>query len=208
MTAAPSLEQRHRRLPSGPAAGLVAAGVAAIMALAAVALGAASVTGPPALRWAAGAMLLVLVAAAGALCAHAGGHAVFVVFPAAIIAVVWAVVVAGPHPAAGWWLVALSAATVSAGGAMAATVARQRRRPGPLATASLVGATGTSLTPLAPDGIVQIAGESWTARSLSGPLGAGAPVHVVRLEGVRLAVWSEAGAVPDAAELDRWGVEE
>ena len=37
------------------------------------------------------------------------------------------------------------------------------------------------------------------AESVSGPLPAGAPVHVLGVRGVRLEVWSEAGSVPDGS---------
>jgi membrane-bound ClpP family serine protease len=66
----------------------------------------------------------------------------------------------------------------------------------------LRGATGTALTGLTPAGVVQIGGETWSARSVSGPLPAGAPVHALTARGVRLQVWSEAGTIPDATVFD------
>jgi membrane-bound ClpP family serine protease len=53
-----------------------------------------------------------------------------------------------------------------------------------------------AITALAPTGIARVKNETWTAQSVSGPLPAGAPVHVVKVEGVRLLVWSEAGNIP------------
>jgi membrane-bound ClpP family serine protease len=58
------------------------------------------------------------------------------------------------------------------------------------------------VTELTPVGVVQVAGESWTAESVSGRLPAGAPVHVLNVRGVRLEVWSEMGTVPDAKVFD------
>jgi membrane-bound ClpP family serine protease len=70
---------------------------------------------------------------------------------------------------------------------------------------SLRGTDGVALTALSPVGVVQVAGEKWTAESVSGPLPAGAPVHVLGVRGVRLEVWSERGTVPDGRLL---GMEE
>ena len=61
--------------------------------------------------------------------------------------------------------------------------------------------TATMLA-LAPTGVVTVRGETWSAESLSGPLGPGLPVHVVGVEGVRLKVWSVHGVVPGAEILD------
>ena len=54
---------------------------------------------------------------------------------------------------------------------------------------------------MTPTGIVRVNNETWTAQSLSGPLPAGAPVHVVKVEGLRLFVWSEAGDIPGPEAL-------
>jgi membrane-bound ClpP family serine protease len=81
---------------------------------------------------------------------------------------------------------------------IASTALRQRLR-GELAVLPPVrGATGIAVTALTPVGVVQVAGESWSAESVSGALPAGAPVHVLRVRGVRVEVWSEEGTVPDA----------
>jgi len=53
------------------------------------------------------------------------------------------------------------------------------------------GAEGTAITDLSPEGIVRVNGESWSAESLSGPVRAGARVHVVTTQGVRLGVWGD-----------------
>ena len=85
---------------------------------------------------------------------------------------------------------------------LTATALRQRLR-GELALLPPVwGATGVAVTDLTPVGVVQVAGETWSAESVSGPLPAGAPVHALKARGVRLEVWSEAGTVADANILD------
>ena len=63
------------------------------------------------------------------------------------------------------------------------------------------GTDGVAVTSLSPVGVVQVAGEKWTAESVSGPLPAGVPVHVLGVRGVRLEVWSESGTVPDGRML-------
>ena len=136
------------------------------------------------------------------LSAHAGGHAWFVPLPAFSLAVVWALTASSDSRGAGWALVALTA-TAGAGGVVSATTAlRQRRRSELALLPSLRGATGVAITNLTPIGVVQVGGETWSAESVSGPLPAGAPVHVLAARGVRLEVWSEVGRVPDAAVLD------
>jgi membrane-bound ClpP family serine protease len=101
-----------------------------------------------------------------------------------------------------WWLVAMSAGAAGLASLLGATALRQRVRDSSRPLPTLKGASGVSVTPLTPAGVVQVASESWSALSLSGPLPVGVPVHVVRVDGVRLEVWSEAGIVPDERALE------
>lgn len=181
---------------------LAAFSAAVVVGVGAVTFGATSVTTAGSLRWVTALILVVLLAATWLLCAHAGGHAWFVPLPALVLAILWAITVTGDRAAAAWWFVALSAAAAAVGVAVAGTALRQRLRTSWLAVPELPGAEGTALTSLDPVGVVRVAGESWTAKSLSGPLPAGSPVHVVRVHGVRLDVWSEAGTVPDHRTLE------
>jgi membrane-bound ClpP family serine protease len=175
--------------------------VAVVVALGGVAFAAASVSPSGSLRWVTGALLLVLLAGTWLLCAHAGGHAWFVPVPALALAVLWAITISGHDASAAWWLLALSAAAAGTAVVVASVALSQRLRLASLAPPSLRGAEGKALTALDPVGVVRVAGETWTAESLSGSLPAGSAVHVARVDGVRLAVWSEAGAVPDAQSL-------
>ncbi len=61
--------------------------VAVVVLLGGVALAAAEVAAPAAVRWATGIILLVLLVATLVLCAHAGGHAWLVPLPALVLAV-------------------------------------------------------------------------------------------------------------------------
>jgi len=53
---------------------------------------------------------------------------------------------------------------------------------------TLVGAEGTALTDIAPEGQVRAAGEQWSARSTGGAIRAGEGVEVVGREGLHLLV--------------------
>ena len=175
--------------------------VAALAAVGAVGFAIATVADPAAVRWGTGAILLVLLVATGVLCAHAGGHAWFVPLPALAVAVIWVLTTSARPAAAAWWLVALCAVACAAGVLVAGGALRQRLRGTLVGLPELRGTSGVAVTTLAPAGIVRVAGENWSARSVSGPLPEGAPVHVLGVRGVRLDVWSELGNVPDHTML-------
>jgi membrane-bound ClpP family serine protease len=156
------------------------------------------------LAWVTGVFLAGVVAVTVALCVHAGGHVWLVPVPAAALAAVWAVTVgSGNGSGAVAWGLAGGTAAASALALLVALPAlagpKVRIRTG---ADALPAAEGTAVTALSPTGVVRVAGESWTAESLSGPLPAGVPVHVVRVDGLRLQVWSEAGTVPGPEALD------
>lgn len=87
------------------------------------------------------------------------------------------------------WLVVMMTTLVTGFVAvlLGAAVRAIRRAPvtGP---ATLLGQTGTVTSPLAPEGIVHVRGETWVARSESGDLAAGEPVVVVAIDGLKLTV--------------------
>lgn len=66
-------------------------------------------------------------------------------------------------------------------------VSRRTSQGAALGYASLVGATGTTRTTLAPEGSVFVHGERWRATSTTGDIDAGAEVEVERVEGMQ--VW-------------------
>jgi len=53
---------------------------------------------------------------------------------------------------------------------------------------ALVGGAGTAVTDLAPEGLVLLGGEQWSARSVEGRVGSGERVEVVGRDGLRLLV--------------------
>ena len=182
--------------------------VAALAAVGAVVFALATVADPAAVRWGTGVILLLLLVGTGVLCAHAGGHAWFVPLPALAVAVVWAFTASDRSAGAAWWLAALCALGCAGGVLVAAAALRQRVRGALVGLPELRGKTGVAVTPLEPAGVVRIGGENWSAHSASGPLPAGAPVHVLGIRGVRLDVWSELGTVPDHTMLPTFPSEE
>jgi membrane-bound serine protease (ClpP class) len=53
---------------------------------------------------------------------------------------------------------------------------------------AMLGSEGMVVSPLAPEGLVRIKGELWTAKSASGEIGANVVVTVVGQEGLKLVV--------------------
>ena len=56
---------------------------------------------------------------------------------------------------------------------------------------SLEGEHGIAMSQLAPEGIVRVRGELWSAISINGIVPASTPVQVVRAVGVRVEVWGD-----------------
>ncbi len=157
-----------------------------------------------ALPWIVGSILVVAAVGVIILGLHAGGHGWFVPLPVLVLAGVWALTgSAGSWTSAAAWVLA-ALAFMSAALATVLVVPAVAYRHAPLTVRgpdALVGAAGTTLSPLNPTGRARVNNETWTAESLSGPLPAGVPIHVVRVKGLRLLVWSEAGAVLGADAL-------
>jgi membrane-bound ClpP family serine protease len=182
--------------------------VAALATLALVVGGifAVSLFASGALPWIVGTVLVVAVVGVIVLGLHAGGHGWFVPLPVIVLAGTWALVVSAGNwtsPAA-WALAVVAFLSAFVAAALIVPAVAYRHALGPSRSSTLpLGADGITLGPLNPVGLAKVNNETWTAQSVSGPLPAGAPIHVVKVEGLRLLVWSEAGNIlgPDALGL-------
>ena len=58
-----------------------------------------------------------------------------------------------------------------------------------------IGSIGMATTELAPSGVVQVVGETWTARSNGAAIPAGADIRVVRQDGLTLIVETAPGGM-------------
>jgi membrane-bound serine protease (ClpP class) len=96
-----------------------------------------------------------------------------------------------PRLSVSLWLVAGMTALMVLSFAFVVTVGwRALRRPDVMRMTAPAGAAGVAVSTLAPQGVVQVASEQWTAVAAEGTISAGEPVEVVRSEGLRLVVRS------------------
>ena len=153
-----------------------------------------------ALPWIVGVFLVLAAVGVVVLGFHAGGHGWFVPIPVLVLAGAWALTVSAGGWASGaaWALAALAFVSAAIAAVLVVPAIAYRRAPvAPVGTQSLVGAGGKTLSAMTPTGIVRVNNETWTAQSLSGPLPAGAPVHVVKVEGLRLLCGQKPGTSRD-----------
>ena len=93
------------------------------------------------------------------------------------------------------WLILATTGGVTAFFLLAlAAVVQSRSAPVAVGRHMLIGAVGVAQGPLAPRGIVHVAGETWSALALDAPIPDGAAVRVVDVKGLVLYVRSAAGA--------------
>ncbi|MGA2529389.1 MAG: NfeD family protein [Acidimicrobiales bacterium] len=155
--------------------------------------------------WAIAGVLLGLVVLASLLGFHVGPHVHLVAGILGVLAAVWLVLMAiDGRTAPVLWVLLGADVVVSAGiGTMAW---KGLTTPGSYVARRLVspiGADGLAIGDLSPGGIVRVNGEDWSAVSMNGTVQAGSPVHVLRVAGVHLEVWSdEALENTEVAEID------
>jgi len=148
--------------------------------------------------WIIAGVLLGLVVLTSLVGFHSGPHAHVVAGVIGVLASIWLVSMAVEGRSAPiLWALLSADLVVSAGvGAMAWYGLSERGTAGHLHS-SLVSAEGIAVSDLAPEGIVRVRGEQWSAVSANGTVRAGTRVQVLRAAGVRLEVWGEdAEAVP------------
>jgi membrane-bound serine protease (ClpP class) len=142
--------------------------------------------------WIAAGVLIGLVVIASLAGFHLGPHVHFAAGVLGIVAAAWLVMmlIQGRSASAVWALLAavlvVSAAAVAVGWVGLSgrgTVAYHPER--------IEGAEGIAVNDLAPDGLVRVRGEQWSATSVNGTARAGTRVQVLRVSGLRLDVWAE-----------------
>jgi membrane-bound ClpP family serine protease len=135
--------------------------------------------------------LVVLVSLTGF---HTGPQAHLLAGALGIVAAAWIVAMAANGRSAPvLWALLSSDLVVSAGvGALAYKGFSGRRTyVPPRHRVSPEAAQGVAVSDLAPNGLVRVRGETWSAVSVNGTVRSGAPIQVLRAEGVRLEVWGE-----------------
>lgn len=142
--------------------------------------------------WIIAGVLLGVVVLASLIGFHTGPHTHLAAGAVGILAAIWLVAMAvdGRSSSLVWPLFAADL-VVSAGVGIMGWYGLSHEGPAGLHPGRLEGAEGVAVSELAPDGIVRVRGEQWSAHAVNGPVAAGTPVQVLRATGVHLEVWGE-----------------
>jgi len=150
--------------------------------------------------WIIAGVLLGLVVLTSLVGFHSGPHAHVVAGVIGVLAAAWLIVMAVDGRSAPiLWALLSADLVVSAGVGIMAWYGLSGRATAGQRVVSLEGAEGVAVSDLAPDGIVRVRGEQWSAVSVNGTVRAGGRVQVLRTAGVHLEVWGE-DAVATPAE--------
>lgn len=143
--------------------------------------------------WIVAGVLLGLVVLAALAGFHTGPHTHVAAGLLGLVVAVWLVVMVAEGEAAPvlWALLGADVALSAGVGVMAWSALSHPAVPDVHHLASLEAAEGVAVTELAPEGIVRVRGEQWSAVSVNGAVPAGVPVQILRSSGVRLEVWAE-----------------
>lgn len=104
-----------------------------------------------------------------------------------------------------WVIAPVAVFTAAFFGLVVTAVVRVQRRPALGERDRLIGTEGVVVRELAPEGVVRVEAEEWTAVAERGRLPAGAPVRVTGVDGLRLRVVRARGRRRAAAARDREG---
>ncbi len=144
--------------------------------------------------WTITGVLLGLVCLAALFGFHFGPHAHAAAGVIGLIAAGWLLyaVVNGSPGHAFWWLLGADLLVSAGVGAMGwVGLTRSRTATERFHLSSLEGSEGVAVSDLAPEGIISVRGEHWSAVSVNGTAPASSRVQVLRADGVRLEVWGE-----------------
>jgi membrane protein implicated in regulation of membrane protease activity len=144
--------------------------------------------------WAVAGVLLGIVLLVAVLGFHIGPHGHVAAGAVGAAAAVWLVVMAldGLATPLLWLLLGADLAVSGGVGVLGWNGLRASHDAHAIQPTRIEGESGVVESPLEPDGVVRVRGETWSATSLNGNLPAGGRVQVVAVKGVRLEVWGEA----------------
>lgn len=133
--------------------------------------------------------VVVLSALAGF---HTGPHTHLFTGICGAVAAIWLVVMvlSGRSSPVVWTLLSADV-VVSAGVGIMGWFAITHAGRGTYRPTRLEGAEGVAVSELAPEGIVRVRGEQWSAKCVNGTVQAGTRVQVLGVSGVHLDVWGE-----------------
>lgn len=148
--------------------------------------------------WVIAGVLLGLVVLASLVGFHSGPHAHVVAGVIGALGAGWLVfMVVDGRSAPVLWALLSADLVLTAGVGVSAWNGLSGRGTAAHRLGSPEGAEGVAVSDLAPEGIVRVRGEQWSAVSANGIVRAGSRVQVLRAAGVHLEVWGDdAEAVP------------
>jgi len=154
------------------------------------------------LMWIVAGVLFGVVVLASLAGFHTGPHAHAVAAGAGVLVAAWLIaMVADGRASSVLWALLGADVVVSGGLGLAAWKVLSTPVEVSHHYSSLESAEGVAVSDLAPEGIVRVRGEQWTAASVNGTVRSGARVQVLRADGVRLEVWGEDAEEPPARGL-------
>lgn len=153
--------------------------------------------------WVIAGVLLGLVVLASLVGFHSGPHAHVVAGGVGVLAAAWLVFMAVEGRSAPvLWALLSADLVISVGVGVLAWNGLSHRVTSAHHVSSPEGAEGVAISDLAPEGIIRVRGEQWSAASVNGTVRSGTRVQVLRRTGVHLEVWGEnAEAVPTAGRF-------
>ena len=129
---------------------------------------------------------------------HAGPHLHTAAGVVGVVAAAWLLFMAADGRSAPLlWTLLGADLVVSAGVGVLAWFGLSGRAGRAGRPATLDGAEGVAVSDLAPEGVVRVRGEQWSAVSVNGDAPARARVQVLRTTGVHLEVWVERPVLPE-----------
>jgi len=142
--------------------------------------------------WVVAGILIGLALATALAGFHVGPHLHVAAGVIGMVAAAWLVVmVVHGQSQATLWALLVAMLVVSAGAVSVGWYGLSGRGTIAYHPEMIEGAEGVAVVDLAPEGLVRVRGEQWSATSVNGTARAGTRVQVLRVSGLRLEVWAE-----------------